>query len=300
MKLSKQSCEILQQGPGKLGLFKQIERGARVCYKSEDRITDTSYQGMLDMLKANGHFSALEHGTVYLMVPLPAQAQKYLNNRYSRVNFDNAGYYITTNYRVILEHDWEDDLKYLCELTNKHARRVTVHFTSDIGVNREANRHRVNSICEESTIYCNYSKDKFGNEIKVSQPVWIDDYEIKHNHLVNADARSMFNMVGKGMDKIWTAVDYWLAANMAAEFFYMNLLRCGWKPKQARTILPLDTKSELIHTAYLDEWCNFFFWRCGEAHPQIKALACELRELFIKEGCAPAEYFNQPKKLIKD
>ena len=84
-------------------------------------------------------------------------------------------------------------------------------------------------------------------------------------------------------------IDYWLFANYAAEYSYLNLTeKCGWKPQQARSILPLDTKTTLVHTAFVDDWEHFFKLRAlgttGAPHPQAKELAYPLMEEFIKRN----------------
>lgn len=86
-----------------------------------------------------------------------------------------SDYYITTNYRVIVENNWFEDLDYICEPTEWHEKRITVRFTTQIAVSREANRHRVDSVAEQSTRYCNYSKDKFGGEIAINKPKWVSE-----------------------------------------------------------------------------------------------------------------------------
>lgn len=73
--------------------------------------------------------------------------------------------YITTNARVLIENNWLEDLQYMCEPTKYHAKRISVKFTTSIGITRELIRHRVFSFMNESTRYCNYSKGKFGSEL---------------------------------------------------------------------------------------------------------------------------------------
>ena len=91
-----------------------------------------------------------------------------------KVKTDNKYAYVTLNYRHIVENGWIDDLQYLCDPTEHHERRYTFKVTTSIGVTRELNRHRVNSIAEQSTRYCNYSKDKFGNEVTFCIPSWMN------------------------------------------------------------------------------------------------------------------------------
>jgi thymidylate synthase (FAD) len=174
MKLIEPKVELIQQAPGLVGMYKHIERCARTCYKSEDKITEDSYKKMYDNLVQRGHLAMLEHGTIYLKVKGDKAyllLNRYDNNAYSKVtyvksvvtgtpNFEDFPLNVTTNLRVIIENHWEDDLEFICEPTEFHEKRITLKFTTNIGVTREGNRHRVNSIAEESTRYCNYTKEK--------------------------------------------------------------------------------------------------------------------------------------------
>lgn len=150
MRLIKPSFEIWEQTPGEIGIYKQIERAGRVCYKSEDRLTEDSYKKFVEMLKSHAHGAMLEHGTVYLQIPYKGDVirSKYYSNPFSRVKHHSTGFQeglldITTNYRVLVEQGWLDDLKYLCEPTEFHEKRITAHFSTDIGVSREYNRHKL-------------------------------------------------------------------------------------------------------------------------------------------------------------
>lgn len=278
MKLIQQSAEIWEQSEGREGIYKQIEKAARLCYKSEDKITDDSYKKFIDMISSKHHYSPFEHGTVYLlftnessMVYIDALT-RYSRNPYSRIVIggtmkgDNL-LRVTTNYRVIKENGWENDLMYRCEPTEYHAKRISVHITTSIGISRELNRHRCHSICEESTRYCNYSKEKFGNELTFIVPNWVNTHCPNEEHKGPSIA-----------DIAWSD-------NMRdAEANYFLLLQEGWKPQQARSVLPLDTKTELIHTAFEDDWEDFFKLRCSSAaHPMMQDLANKIKGLIHKE-----------------
>ena len=152
MNLINPNVELLVQQAGLDGLYKQIELAGRTCYKSEDKITDDSAKAFVDRMIKSRHYAMLEHGTVYLLVPFEAVSMKYRDNKYSQViDIANSDSAVTTNLRVLVENNWIDDLKYLCKPTECHQRRITLRFTTNIGVTREGNRHRVNSIAEEST-----------------------------------------------------------------------------------------------------------------------------------------------------
>lgn len=170
MKLIKQSFEFINQTDFSLvGIKKHIERCARVSYKSEDKITDTSYEKFVNMLESRGHDRPLEFGTVYLSRTSQKEdnmewLDKYAYNPWSKFSFGNGStringelrntVYVTTNYRVIKEHHWEDDLQYLCEPTEYHHKRYTVHMILDRGVMDEFRTHVGLSHLAESTRYC--------------------------------------------------------------------------------------------------------------------------------------------------
>ena len=273
MKLIQQSAEIWEQSKGEVGIYKQIERAARLCYKSEDKITEDSYKRFINMLNTNGHNSPLEHGTVYLKYPFVNSndplVKFYSENPYSCVNIkykfnENEKWaYITTNYRVLKEAECEEDLKYLCEPTKLHAKRISVYITTSIGISRELNRHRSHSICEESTRYCNYSKDKFDNELTFIIPNWVKT-----------------TCPNKEQDGPTEADVFWSKSLQKAESEYLTLLKNNWKPQQARDLLPLATKTELIHTAFENDWEQFFKLRCSPAaHPMMQELANQIKDL---------------------
>ena len=202
-----------------------------------------------------------------------------------KVKTDNKYAYVTLNYRHIVENNWLSDLKYLCEPTKYHEKRVTVKFICDIGVTREFNRHRVNSIAEQSTRYCNYTKDKFGG-VDVILPNWVnkEDFKIPSSEVMFFNYCDDLSSETQEF-KSWEAIDYWLFANLTCEFSYNNLIRLGQSPQQARSVLPLGTKSELIHTAFVKDWKHFFDLRDSKyAHPQAFELAHPLHEEFIRRG----------------
>ena len=267
MKLIQQSAEIWEQPEGEIGIYKQVEKAARLCYRSEDKVTENSYQRFIDMLNTKGHQSPLEHGTVYLAFSSKLRAEPYMLNPYSKVIHGENSYYVTTNYRVIKEHGWEDDLQYLCEPTKYHIKRISVHIITSIGISRELNRHRCHSICEESTRYCNYSKDKFDNELTFIIPNWVN------THCPNKlqEGPSVSDME-------------WSTSMLNAEASYLNLVKMNCKPQQARDVLPLATKTELIHTAFESDWEEFFRLRCSPAaHPMMQELANKIKDLIHNE-----------------
>lgn len=275
MKLIRSSFEIIPQAPGIEGMYKQVELAARNCYQSFDKTTEDSYKKLLEHLGSNGHMSPFAHGTIYLKFPINSSGmnyiriQDYANNFWSKVVIENgcthgvpsdAGYYVTTNMRVIKENGWEDDLKYWCEPTEFHPKRTTIKINCSIGISRELNRHStVLAIAESSTRYCNYSKDKFGAQITFVIPSTMKsltpDYQnfgyqdITHEELVFLD--SIKN----------------------AERAYLVMIKNGSKPQVAREVLPLSTATTVFYTAFDSDWKEVFKKRTTSAcHPDMIAL----------------------------
>lgn len=274
MKLIQSKVELIEQGNSIEDIYKHIELCSRVCYKSEDKITPDSAKEFVDRMINSGHGAMLEHGTVYLKLEGINKsweyyhAQEYLENNYSKVvieredidSTDWCKFYITTNFRVLIENNWLNDLKYICEPIKYHERRITVKFTCDRGVSHEFVRHRVFSFAQESTRFCNYSKDKFGNEITFIQ----SDYFTNNN--------------STKMDE--SNINYFEQSLKDSERYYFKLLELGWKPQQARQVLPNALKTELIMTGFESDWKHFFDLRCAKnAHPDAQKLANELKEL---------------------
>ena len=284
MQIIKPTCEIWDPQPGMVGILKHIERVGRTCYKSGDKITEESHVRFVDMLVNANHLAMLEHGTVYLTVPKSEEflIAVYSDNPYSRVKTPKGDYaYITTNSRVIIENNWQADLKWMVPSPTKHIKRITVCFSTQIAVSREANRHRVNSMAEESTRYVNYSKEKYGSEINISLPSWIEDTDVE----IQPTFEEYCHAVGISNSQ-WDTVDYWLFANMACEYSYMNLIRLGWTAQQARVVLPLDTRTTLVHTAFIDDWEHFLDLRyrgtTGKPHPDAYEVAEQLYQQLKK------------------
>ena len=284
MKIQKPQYEIWMQNPGELGIYQQIERAGRVCYKSENNTTEDSAKPFVGRMIEHEHYAMLEHGTVYLTCN-HGELPLYANNKFSHVNTIDGKDYITTNLRVMAENKTLEDLKYRTDFEKgKHELRITVHFTTQIAITREYNRHRANSMAEQSTRYCNYTKNKFGSEISINLPTWVKgDLETNDEKFVE-----LCEDVANEETNDWTPIDAWLFANQAAEFSYMKLIAMGCKPQEARVILPLDTNTELVHTAFVSDWKHFFDLRAlgttGAPHPDAKILAEPLYEEFKERG----------------
>lgn len=288
MKLIQQSFEFLKQKDFTLKGIKQfIERCARVSYKSEDKMTDTSYEKFVGMLENRDHARPLEFGTIHLKVAFEdfqalievLRYDKVYNDLWLKYNEvedeDEDWFYVTTNYRYYKEmckhvvwlptcFDEEDSPKY--------PRRYTVHMILSRGVMDEFRTHVGLSHLAESTRYCNYSKDKFDNEVTFIIPCWV----ITHCPNKENEGPSITDTE-------------WSDAMESAEKYYFSLLAKGWTPQQARSVLPLGVKSELISCGFGDAWENFFYRRdAKDAHPMAREIAKSIHEEFIRR-----DYINE-------
>jgi thymidylate synthase complementing protein thyX len=273
MELIKPSWEILEQESGIDGIYKAIERAGRTCYKSEDKITENSAKPFVDRMIKSGHGAMLEHGTVYLAMPMetiiPIEANgwgKYTKNPYSKgfkvceVNGQRR-VAVTTNLRVLVENDWLGDLQYICEPTEYHEKRVCVRYVSDIHFYKDITRHRVFSWAIESTRFCNYMKQKFGSSISFATPIWLKEEEELE---FEEDLRVI-------------------------ESLYFKWIKKGWQPQQAAYFLIQGTKAEIIMTGFISDYKHFFdlrseIARTGNPHPTVVELIEPLRQEFIKRG----------------
>ena len=277
MKLINSSFGILEQKPGIEGIYEMIELAGRTCYKST-RKEGTTAKDFVDRMIASQHYAMLEHGTVYLKIRKGTYAYSHyvvvcepdddfmsssreLSYRpYTKVNIQDDYIYVTTNYRVLVENGWLNDLKYLCEPTEYHEKRVTVRFVTSNGIAREFTRHRVFSFAQESTRYCNYTNQaKFGNELTYI-----------HNSVeINIEQKDVYERI---------------------ERCYKNLIANGMKPQMARDILPLALKTELVMTGFVSDWKYLFRLRTsilaetGKPHPDMAALCDPLYKEFINIG----------------
>lgn len=297
MKLINQNVEEWHCGYTLPEIWSHIVKCARVCYQSEHRNngeTDEEFvkrvilrnHSLEEIGKSRGlqlklHLSVLEHGTVYLDIPCEEDTAEgillFSRNKYSKHNYCyGLKCYITTNMRAIVEQNLTKYLKYICAPTRIHHLRTTFNITTDIGVARELARHRTHSISEESTRYCNYSKDKFNNELTFIKHCWLSDEKLKlygdyHTVIRDKSPESIF-----------------IANLNNVEKDYLDLIKLGWIPQQARQILPLSTKVQTIHTAFESDWAEFISLRAdacsGNVHPNMKVIANKIKCLMAKEN----------------
>ena len=197
MKIIEPYFEIMDELDGRK-MLQKIEKIGRVCYKSEDLITEDSAETFVRNILKRGHESVIEH------------------------------------------------------------EKISVKMVCDRGVTHEIVRHRVASYSQESTRYCNYQKDKFGNELTFIKPVfWSEDSE---------------------------EYAVWKHMMQQCEEQYMHLIRLGASPQEARSILPNSLKTEIVVTMNLREWRHFFRLRtAGAAHPQMREIACMVLEEFRRQ-----------------
>ena len=298
MKLINPKVEKRECGYTLPGIWSHIARCARTCYQSEPRsngetdeefvkrviLRNHSFEEIAESreLQLKLHLSVLEHGTVYLAIPISFahdDLHEVADSPFAKglrhyVSGHNSFDYITTNMRVIVENGFTDILKYITPPTKYHVLRTTFNIITDIGVARELARHRTHSISEESTRFCNYSKKKFDNELTFIIPNWVETRcpNEEHDGPTHADI-------------------YWSQACKEAESNYLRLLENDWTPQQARQVLPLSTKVQTIHTAFNDDWEEFIKLRAdacsGSVHPNMKVIANMIKnELYgIKVGC---------------
>lgn len=262
---------------------KQIELAGRICYKSEDKITDDSCEEFVQRMINMGHMSMLEHGTIYLTVPVNEDKNgivyHFIINPYSTVKFEGGNAYITTNYRVIIESKWKEYLKYMSEPTKNHVKRITYKFICDRGVSHEIVRHRSMSFAQESTRYCNYNKDKFDNEITYIIPTKLEDKLNPGQYTYWDDDWCDLNDYKIMYPCNNDDVDVFLQQLNSDELSYSFLIDSGWKPQEARQVLPNALKTEIIVTGFEHDWEAFIRLRSAKnAHPDIQKLANLIKE----------------------
>lgn len=310
IKVVNPSVEVWKQEGYTLdAIWKHIARCARVCYQSTPKNNEETDYGFLvrtlfrgndvgnqpyntkDIIKC--HLSVCEHGTVHLKYPLfmaraAAQATRFIHNHYSRTKEHEGYIYVTTNMRVLIEHHWMDELEFIDATPNcpYYMPRTTVSFITDIGASRELNRHRVNSISEESTRYCAYDKGKFGNGITVAKLPWIPEIDPEdkgHSYregFFNDNEIFDDNTIEEQYTDNWTAVDWFLYGLQICDLVYRKTRELGWTAQQAREILPLNTKTQVVHTAFVDDWEHWIVLRSnqvsGKVHPMMNELAKQL------------------------
>lgn len=244
---------------------------------------------------------------------------KYENDRFSRVEevvdekYTTLKVYVTTTYRTILQgwysdpieaienkfdKDWKDDLKYWSSPTEYHHKRYCYKFVMDRVGSQSVERHRGRfgiSYAQESTRYINYHRDKFNHEITCVLPA-------KFYNLIDEWSESVDSLTGESFEWIRHAtleekLNFLRAHDRGWVAYEESLDRCGeeymyltgeegWKPEDARGVLPLDVKTEFMMCAYPEDWEMFLFRRTDKhAHHQIQGIAKTLKEDFKLRIC---------------
>ena len=318
IKVVNPSVEIWrQEGYDLDAIWKHIARCTRVAYQSTPKsenedayefLKRTIFKGK-DVLNEclnkedilSMHLSCCEHATVHLKIPMVdiciGQTSRFIDQPYSRVKKYDRYCYVVTNMRVLLENHWINFLKYIDNTPNNpyYVPRHTVSFITDIGASRELNRHRVNSIVEESSRYCAYDKGKFGNGITVAKLPWIpevDSNDEGHDYtegFINDNEVFDDNTIEEQYTDNWTAVDWFLYGLQICDLVYRKTRELGWAAQQAREILPLNTKTQVVHTAFDDDWNHYIDLRSngisGAPHPMAKELADKVDDLINATTC---------------
>ena len=282
MKLINQSYEICNQTDFSIsGIYKHIEKCTRVAYKSEDKITEDSAISFVNKLLNMKHLAPMEFGTIHFKMPitlLKTFAEDLMYHNLYNMEWlkckaaDNYAYF-TTNYRHwLVMIDKVDYLKdYFTEEDNKYyPKRYTVKLITSRTISHEVVRHRTMSFIQESQRFVNYSKDKFNNEVTFIKPCWMDDTLIEkalktHPLIVDLKPEILFveNLLNSEQD-------------------YLDLLKLGYKPQQARVVLPNSTKTELYICGFKEAWEHFFGLRDNKVvDPQMYDLTHPMHQEFI-------------------
>lgn len=243
------------------------------------------------------HLSCCEHATVHLKFPsfMPRAVAIwetiYKRNKYSRNKLHDGYIYVTTNIRVIIENYAIDTLEFIDTTPNcpYYMPRPTICFITDIGASRELNRHRVNSIVEESTRYCAYDKGKFGKGITVAKLPWIPDVDPEdegHDYTEGFfNDNEIFNdeCIEEQYTDNWNAIDWFFYGLQICDLVYRKTRELGWTAQQAREILPLNTKTQVVHTAFVDDWEHWIALRSSQVSGKVHPMMSELAKQLVKQ-----------------
>ena len=282
MRLINQSYEICNQTDFSIsGIYKHIEKCTRVAYKSEDKITEDSAISFVNKLLNMKHLAPMEFGTIHFKMPitlLKTFAEDLMYHNLYNMEWlkckaaDNYAYF-TTNYRHwLVMIDKVDYLKdYFTEEDNKYyPKRYTVKLITNRAVSHQVVRHRTMSFIQESQRFVNYSKAKFNNEITFIKPCWMDDTLIEKalkTHPLIVDLKPEILFVENSLN---------------SEQDYLDLLKLGYKPQQARVVLPNSTKTELYMCGFKEAYEHFFELRDNKiVDPQMYDLAHPMHQEFI-------------------
>ena len=308
--------------------IQHIARCASVCYGSKGiRIpNDVKDSELVNNLINNNHVSVFRHSSVYYIVPATYFSEdeyKYYtliglkNNPYVHIQYFDARYFISTNKQWEMENSLQAAMlspyvvneNTFIEFNKKDKenllRRLTFCITTQISTSRELNRVSPNNITEESTRFCNYSKDKYTNDITIVQPHWIDLFKDYDYESIKYDGKNLLATCGDFTLDItlnkFPIESYILNRNISAKaakrFFgklhkecthYLETLNDGFAPQDARELLPLCTATTVIYTYTVKEWIRIlalrYYGATGAPHPNAKIIAGLIRNELIKLG----------------
>ena len=333
MKLIESKAEYIPQEEGLEGIYKQIELAGRTAYHSQDKITPDSAKDFVDKMIKSKHGAALEAGTIYLKIPVGykeiyegnnyaggtriefvEKCPYYKENPYSKshlihlnsdmsypgvpygYNFEGGIKYqiVTTNFRVLQENNWLDDLQYLCSPTKFHEKRYTMRFTCSRAIAQELTRHRVFSYLMESQRYINYSKERHGESITYIKPSWLEESEEEANSFMG------LVMAGAELNEHGEKVYPFFESLVFAEKNYFVLLNRGFTPQQARDVLPNATKTELVMTGFASDWRFLMdlrlFGKTGAPHPDMIDLIQKAQKA-MQEADIWEDIMSKPSKF---
>lgn len=307
MKLINPSFRIIEQEPEIEGAWKMVEKAARVCYQSEQRNTDeTSEQFCKRVLlkhedKSKNHLRPLEFGTVYLQIPHYASFEYTIKlikrNHWSKaVRVSDPEYFvdywhITTNLRVLYEHDLMRLLEFWCEPTKFHYKRVTIDWVIGRDIADEFRTHVSLSSTMESSRYCNYSKGKFDGEVTFVIPNGVSIEEGSYNGLIisTEEDQTIYEWIREDPEKLLQVdrtANRFIESMYNSEAAYLDLLNRGWKPEMARKVLAFNFKAEMMQCGFITDWERFFALRSegvsGTPHPDAKYIADQAYNEFKK------------------
>lgn len=277
--------------------IQQIGYAASICYASNKKGTIER----LEQLWKNGHKSVFRHGTRYYIIPSYYYNQSIIDSwRFSpycgfyqdsstQLVFlsINEQYYIERPYMTdfaaceVNELAFISEAKKLDDVSFKNVLnlvRIAFEITTQISTSRELNRVSPNNICEQSTRYCNFSNDKFGNEITICQPYWFDILQEKEEININFENLSTNNIEIIKEEYVCAGfIVQYLLSCLEAEKYYIKATREGRiKAEDARGILPLDTATKCIYTYRIEEWNHIFdlryFGKTGKPHSNAKII----------------------------
>lgn len=279
-----QKVRLLSLGENNVNdMYKIIELAGRTCYKSLDRIEEGSAEKFVQRMIKSDHTAMLEHGTIYLKIPKSEVGiiEEFTSNKkvikYSWVNECDDFIYVTTNYRVIVENGLEEALKYMCEVEGRHEPRMTVVLTTNLQVSHELVRHRVFSFAQESSRYCNYSKDKFDNELNFIIPTFG-----KYSSLLSDNRVNKLSTIRPEAQIVWSQI------MQSIEDGYMKLAAMGLNAQECAQVLPKATKTEIVVSGTWHDWQHFFDLRkygtTGKPHPQMEEIANMIWDEFAEAG----------------